>query len=192
MKKLDIRSVLIGVLATTLVFVLIGAKSQNENLGDIVVNSINVLDENGNLVATLYAGEDGGQLGILNADGNTVATIAADEDGGVLGILNADGNPVAGLVAVENGGILLINNNDGKTAAGLIVGEYGGIIEAFNYNNDGNTVARLGAVEKGGALETFNTHNKSVGYFGSSKDSDGIAILSDRYGDDGWAVSGKQ
>ena len=72
MKKLDIRSILIGVLCTALVFVLIGAKSQNENLGDIVVNSINVLDENGNLVATLYAGEDGGQLGILNADLRTL------------------------------------------------------------------------------------------------------------------------
>ena len=147
MKKLDIRSILIGVLCTALVFVLIGAKSQNENLGDIVVNSINVLDENGNSVVWLNADEEGGMIGVKNTDGKT---------GIILG-------------GAEDGGMLLISNSDGKTVAGLGADGAGG-----------------------GALKTFNTHNKSVGYFGSSKDSDGIPILSDRYGDDGWAVSGKQ
>ena len=79
MKKLDIRSVLIGVLCTALVFVLIGAKSQSENLGHIVVNSIKVLDENGNEVAMLYANENGGILGINNDDGFPVALLFSTE-----------------------------------------------------------------------------------------------------------------
>ena len=147
MKKLDIKSVLIGVLATALVFVLIGATSPNKNLGDIVVNSINVLDENG----------------------NSVVWLNADEEGGMIGVRNTDGKTVIGLGGAEDGGMLLISNSDGKTVAGLGVDGAGG-----------------------GALKTFNTHNKGVGYFGSSEDGDGVVVLSDRYGDAGWAVSGKQ
>ena len=44
MKIIDIKSVIIGVLGTILVFVSIGAKSQYEHLSDIVCNSITVLD----------------------------------------------------------------------------------------------------------------------------------------------------
>ena len=48
MKKIDIRSFLIGVLGTTLTFVLIGAdelENRDGNLGDIVVNSITIRDD---------------------------------------------------------------------------------------------------------------------------------------------------
>ena len=44
MKIIDIKSVIIGVLGTILVFVSIGAKSQYEHLSDIVCNSITVFD----------------------------------------------------------------------------------------------------------------------------------------------------
>ena len=70
MKKLDIRSILIGVLCTALVFVLIGAKSQNENLGDIVVNSIKVLDDG-----------TGGFLSTYNADGIQTSYLGTAPDG---------------------------------------------------------------------------------------------------------------
>ena len=168
MKKLDIRSVLIGVLATALAFVLIGAKSQSGNLGDIMCNSIAVVDENGNPVVVLDAGEDGGILGIGNTDGNLVALLGAYESGGALDIYNADGNIVAGLDAGEDGGALGISNSDG------------------------NLVALLSAYEDGGSFDIYNTHNKQVGYFGSTTDQDGMIILSDRYGEIRWSVDGKQ
>ena len=44
MNKLDIRSLMIGVLGTILFFVLIGA-TEDGNLGDIVVNSITIQDD---------------------------------------------------------------------------------------------------------------------------------------------------
>lgn len=46
MKKIDMRSLIIGILSTILVFVAIGSKKANENMGDIVVDSITVIGEN--------------------------------------------------------------------------------------------------------------------------------------------------
>ena len=81
MKKLDIRSVLIGVLCTALVFVLIGAKSQSENLGHIVVNSIKVLDDG-----------TGGFISTYNADGKETSYLGTSEGGsGILETFNKHG-----------------------------------------------------------------------------------------------------
>ena len=146
MKNIDIKSVIIGVLATVLIIVSMGATNQDENLGDIVVNSIKVVNENGKLAAILNADESGGGLAIYNNDGKTAA------------ILNAD----------EPGGGLAIYNNDGKPAAGLNADEYGG------------------------NLRIFNKHEKKVATLQANKNSDGAIGLYDRYGDLGWAESGKQ
>ena len=57
MKKIDIRSFLVGVLGTTLTFVLIGAdelENRNGNLGDIVVNSITIRDDGHGGFITAY------------------------------------------------------------------------------------------------------------------------------------------
>ena len=54
MMSIDIKSVLIGVLGTLLIFISIGATKQNDNLGDITVNSITVLDNGeGGFIRTL-------------------------------------------------------------------------------------------------------------------------------------------
>mgnify|MGYP001316668421 CR=1 FL=1 len=51
MKSVDIKSVIIGILGTVLVFVSIGAT--DKNLGDITVNSITVLrDGSGGYIKT--------------------------------------------------------------------------------------------------------------------------------------------
>ena len=44
----------------------------------------------------------------------------------------------------------------------------------------------------GGFIKTLNTDGKQTVYLGTNKDNDGIAILYDRYGDVGWAASGKK
>ena len=57
MKKIDIRSFLIGVLGTTLTFVLIGAdelENRDGNFGDIVVNSITIRDDGHGGFITAY------------------------------------------------------------------------------------------------------------------------------------------
>ena len=168
MKNIDIKSVIVGVLATVLIIVSMGATNQDENLGDIVVNSIKVVNENGKLAAILNADESGGGLAIYNNDGKTAAILNADEPGGGLAIYNNDGKPAAGLIATESGGNLGIFNNDGKPAAGLNADEYGG------------------------NLRIFNKHEKKVATLQANKNSDGAIGLYDRYGDLGWAESGKQ
>ena len=119
MKNIDIKSVLIGVLCTTLVFVIIGAKSQDKNLGDITVNSIEVVNNDGKVVVGLSSDEDGGTLMLYNNDGTSAAGLIAAEDGGGLGIFNNDGKLVAGLNAAENGGLLDIYNKHEKRVATL-------------------------------------------------------------------------
>ena len=57
MKKLDLRSLLIGVLGATLMFVLLGADKPEiyeGNLGDIIVNSITIRDDGHGGFITAY------------------------------------------------------------------------------------------------------------------------------------------
>ena len=124
MKNIDIKSVIVGVLATVLIIVSMGATNQDENLGDIVVNSIKVVNENG------------------------------------------------------------------KTAAMLIVTESG--VGLAIYNNDGKSAVILNADESGGGLWIYNKHEKQVVALQANKNSDGAIGLYDRYGDLGWAKTGRQ
>ena len=43
-----------------------------------------------------------------------------------------------------------------------------------------------------GYLRTYNIYGETTGYFGTNEDNDGLGILNDRYGETGWAESGKQ
>lgn len=169
MKNIDIKSVIIGVLATVLIIVSMGATNQNKNLGDIVVNSIKVVNENGETVAGLFAGKNGGMVGVNNADGKLVALLAADKN---------------------DHGMISVYNKHGKPAAILIATEFGGNLDV--YNNDDETAASLGTNEFGGDLRIYNKHEKQVVTLQANKNSDGAIGLYDRYGDIGWAESGKQ
>ena len=169
MKNIDIKSVIVGVLATVLIIVSMGATNQDENLGDIVVNSITVVNENGEIVAGLFAGKNGGMVGVNNADGKLVALLAADKN---------------------DHGMISVYNKHGKPAAILIATEFGGNLDV--YNNDDETAASLGTNEFGGDLRIYNKHEKRVVTLQANKNSDGAIGLYDRYGDIGWAESGKQ
>ena len=89
-------------------------------------------------------------------------------------------------------GYIQTNNADGKLTTYLGTGENGGG-QLRTFNADGKQTAYLGTDEGGGGhLETFNIHEKMTGYFGTNNVNDGLAALSDRYGDAGWSASGKQ
>ena len=67
----------------------------------------------------------------------------------------------------------------------------GGFIKTFN--PDGKQTVYLGTATLGfGFIKTFNKHEVLTGYFGTNIDNDGMIALYDRYGDGGWAASGKQ
>jgi hypothetical protein len=124
MKSIDIKSIIIGVLGTILVFVSIGAKSQYEHLSDIVCNSITVLD-NGT----------GGYIKISNSDGKQTSYLGTAENGdGFLTTFNSDGKKTTFLGTAKEGGFgFLTTFNDGKETTFLGTSEGGsGILETFN------------------------------------------------------------
>ena len=159
MKNIDIKSVIIGVLGTILVFVSIGAKSQYEHLSDIVCNSITVLD-NGT----------GGYIKISNSDGKQTSYLGTAENGdGFLTTSNSDGKQTSYLGTAENGdGFLTTFNSDGKKTTFLGTAKEGGFGFLTTFN-DGKETTFLGTSKGGsGILETFNKYGVMVGYFGSN------------------------
>ena len=143
MKSIDIKSVIIGILGTILVFVSIGAT--DKNLGDITVNSITVMDDG-----------SGGFLRTHNADGKMTAYLGTAPDGsGKLHTYNADGKETSYLGTGEDGiGFLTTQNADGKMTAYLGTGEDGiGFLRTsnkhevmtgyFGTNTDNDGVAML-------------------------------------------------
>ena len=83
------------------------------------------------------------------------------------------------------GGALATANADGELTSFLgTIGDVGSL-SIFNNGKKDVSIA-------GGHIETYNKHEVNVGYFGNGDKQDGIAILSDRYGDIGWAESGKK
>ena len=124
MKSIDIKSVIIGVLGTILVFVSIGAKRQYEHLSDIVCNSITVLDDG-----------TGGYIKISNSDGKQTSYLGTAENGdGFLTTFNSDGKKTTFLGTAKEGGFgFLTTFNDGKETTYLGTSEGGsGILETFN------------------------------------------------------------
>ncbi len=91
-----------------------------------------------------------------------------------------------------SGGVIRTFNADGKQTVYLGTAE-GGVGKLTTSNADGIQTSYLGTAEGGfGFLSTYNKHGVMTGYFGTNTDNDGMAVLSDRYGDIGWAVDGKK
>ena len=111
MKKIDIKSVIIGVLGTALIFVTMGATKQYEEFGDIVVNSISVKDENGKILVFLGSGTNGGLIGLYNSDGKIAGSFFSDPEGaGYLGVSNGDSKLQAVMRSNEYGGEIGVYN----------------------------------------------------------------------------------
>ena len=188
MKKYTI-GLITGALLATSAMMFMG--SQNKNLGDIVVNSITVLDDG-----------NGGFIKTFNTDGKLTVYLGTGEGGlGILKTFNTDGKETVYLGTGEGGlGSLSTSNGDGKETAylgtsnegsGWLVVSNDGSIETLNA--EGKKTAYLGTGEGGaGYLSTYNEHEVKTGYFGTDNNNDGMVVLFDRYGDVGWSASGKQ
>ncbi|MBI5187244.1 MAG: hypothetical protein HZA01_16180 [Nitrospinae bacterium] len=209
MKKIDIKSLIIGVLGTTLFFALVGAKS-NDNIGDIVVSSLTVLDKNGGKAVVLGSWNDGGLFVIVDKAGSKAASLAAEDGHGVLrtyytnvpavvvgkgvdggggvAIFNKAGVGVGAFGSAEDGnGMLTTANTTG--AASVFAGTGGngnGALSIYNngvlatYNKTGDMEGSLAATEKGGFLSIYNMHNKAVVSMMAGPDSEGVLILNNR------------
>ena len=248
MKRLiDVKSLVIGVLATALFFTIVGAKSRNDaNFNTITAKGIKIVNPEGKPVAYLWSYKGGGGLDIFNKHGNQVVSVQSNKDSegviyvdnkegktvailkatkegeGIFAISNKEGTPVAFLASVkgegglgiynkhgkkvadlgsnkEGGGMLGIYNKEGKDVAMLTSDKEGEGIFAIS-NKEGTPVAFLSSkkgggmfsIYGGGSLNIFNKHGKRVATVQANKKSDGAIYLCDRYGDGGWAMTGKR
>ena len=165
----DIKSYVIGFLSCACLFLIMGQTS-SKNFGDIEVNSISIKTLDGNETGYFGTSKGGaGMLHIYNDDGKQTASLGTNPDGGLIQIFNNDGQETAGLGTNTNGGILQTFNNHG-----VLTGYFGTSVSDF------------------GIIKTFNSQGVRTAYFGTSTENDGIILLYDRYGDDGWGMTGKQ
>ena len=104
MKIIDIKSLCIGFLSAALVFTLMGAK-QKKNLGDIIVNSITVMDDG-------Y----GGFITAYNQDQNrTLYLGTGEENNGYIQTFNKFEQPTAYVGTNKDmDGILVLNDRYGE------------------------------------------------------------------------------
>ena len=105
-KPIDLKSVIIGILGTVLVFTLLGAHRKKEAQFDtITAKEIKIINPKGIPVAVLRSTEEGGgTLDIYNKEGKLVAALASTEGGAGLGIFNKEEKFVAGLGGTKGGG----------------------------------------------------------------------------------------
>lgn len=201
MNKIDIKSLMIGILFTIIIFLAIGATSQNNNMGNITVTSVNVVDENDNVVGLLTGNkgegalilknrknesaiylicyEEGGNLITNNMLGKLTISLGTDDNGyGKMKIGNKEGEPLAyiGGNDLDRGdGILAINNRWGNLVCTLgSSGDMGnGVLRTFSSN--GKLSTYIGTmVGGGGALNVFDSNENPIVYLGDSKFNSGM------------------
>jgi len=168
--------------------------SQNKNLGDIVVTSVVIVDENGVKHGKLGSFENSGQLGlwdvltsemiVIKSEGlktyneahEKTSILGTDKDGGGrLIIANANVNAILGSNK-DGGGHLSITNADGELIVSL-GNDDSGNGSLVILNADGDMAASLGTKKNGGGqLFTFNADGKMTAFLGT--DASGIGYLS--------------
>ena len=151
MKNIDFKSILIGILGISCFLLLIGQRSDG-NLGNISVNSIDVIDDG-----------DTGYIRFYNPQGHQTAYIGNHiKEGGMAQFFNKSGK----LVTVI--GTDLEDNSDDQN----------GIL--YMFNPDEIPVVFLGSgTVNGGVLETYNSNGYSTAYIGTGADDSGGIILYD-------------
>tara|TARA_B100000029_G_scaffold512806_1_gene610495 strand:- start:5798 stop:6361 length:564 start_codon:yes stop_codon:yes gene_type:complete len=184
MKSIDPKSLIIGVLSTILIFVLIGAKPQNNNLGDITVNSVKLVDDRGEMASILTTVNGGGSLTMYNFDGQGTSFLGNTPGGrGVLGVTN-------------NGAVETYNTKDEVVVRfGASQGDGAGVIGTFDPN--GMVTSILGNSEgrsyltlyNGGYVATYNDADKQTGFLGTDPENNGRVTIFDRHGKESWSES---
>jgi hypothetical protein len=122
-------------LAFLLIAVVVITTNSLQNIPDVIqANKFEVLNQDGDVVASLYYDMGGGMLSLSSKDGHVVAGLGSDEvnGGGVLGINNNHGKVIARIYSGEDGGTMHILSNDFLELAGLFANAGGGTLKTFN------------------------------------------------------------
>ncbi len=168
MKKLDLRSVIIGILMTVIFFLLTGqSESDVRQIGifkKLYVDTLSVSDlttKNG-YFKNLY----GNRLYVAG----TITIVSQDHE---------KGKTLLSIQDMSGGSIIALGQN-----------KFGGQFEI--YHNNGVPQVVISANETGSKFELMNKNDVKIVTLKADKNKDGMIGLFDRYGDLGWGMSGKK
>jgi len=152
---IDLKSIIIGVLGTTLVFVSMAATNQKGYPENIVAKSFVLVNDSGDSLAVIGQKFDNQPMFYLLNKGKVTTFLGNDGTGnGFFEIYNKNQTLAIGTGVTENYG-WLATYNDGKVTTGLGTDETGsGTIEV--YNKDENLAIRLSVGNHGGGIQTLN------------------------------------
>jgi hypothetical protein len=187
MKKLnlDLKSIIIGMLSMTLIFILLGNRNQT-NLGDIVVTSLAV-EKNGNKIVLLGSDENGGYIALLNSKGKCTTSIFNNGDkDGVFTQFNSSEIPILFLGNVNGSGYIHVKNSLDKTMFSIEPDlSMGGKLKVYNHME--SVIAEIGVVKNfGGTMMFYNADHKCVSYIGTDTDEKGLVAIFDKSGVPKW------
>ena len=147
MKNIDLRSMIIGMLATALFFTCTASKSGN--LGHITVDSIEVVDENGAMCLEINHG--GMMIGTPRDQGKVIIAVGLVGEGGSIMTTNPDGKMTTFIGSSKiGGGYVQTYRSDGTDAIFLGSGYL------HTYNDRGVMVGYFGADKTNDGIITLS------------------------------------
>jgi hypothetical protein len=195
MKKIDLRSVVIGILMATVFFLLTAQNGTNKEgyFDNLVVKNLTVAEEisAGNLLIINKAGItkiDAGSI-IISENKAGIRDGMTMIHGGAISTIGKDDKTLVRIGrTVSNDGQIETYNNLGNTAVQISAdGKNNGSIW-LKYKNGKNSIAA-----GSGTLYMYNEHGATpVVVLQQNDQGDGILALFDRYGNLGWGESGKK
>ena len=141
MKSIDLKSMIIGVLGTLLIFSTFGFRTQTDELGHLVVRSLTIEDDKGVIMG--YLGN--GYYQAYNQFGEPTLFVGTGKDGG---------------------GYLRAFNGNGDESAYVGTGRLGGGY-IRTYSNSGKETSYLGTgSDNAGQLRFYNHIGETASYIG--------------------------
>ena len=136
-----------------------------------------------------------GQTSNKNLGDIEVNSIRIVKDGELINLFNSTGIGIGGggmnpKLVLDMNGITMRNENDKDVAFFGKSANNSGLLTLYSKNGDeGVHIATQD--DGGGSITIMNKHNIKVGYLQANQNQDGAIFLLDKYGNSGWAASGK-
>ncbi len=146
----------------------------------------------------IYLAENESGNGIIQLDNNagkTTVLLANDLNGrGVIAVNGASGHNTVtiGHTEIDGGGAISVKNANGQATVSLMNDSKGNGDIRLSNNLGHETISIDHVGEDAGAIKIYNKHGKQVVYMSSTLEDDGNMILSDRYGEGQWSLTGKR
>lgn len=212
--KIDIKSLIIGILSTLLIISILGINSE-KNLGNIVVNSITIKNNKGDTLGELgFSDKDSiSFIRLYGYDKKLTTNIYSSNLGGNIFLKGFDSKSSLGLIGL---GVVQVTNSNNKVVATLgndfitnssrlrlFTNENKGGLDLFSIYDDSHisTIDENGetrtdifyeADQKKSAIKLYNSKNNMVLSISENKNGDGQILLGDRDGNYSWGIDGKK